>query len=89
MSQSPKALAADPVLELAAKIYIELICRHVAITDSAVQMKSKPENLAKLSFEFAEAFQRVTVEQNRRDAPKNEGFDVQGIDLASWGTPKP
>ena len=89
MSRNTKEVAVDPVIELAASIYIELICRNVVVADGAAQIKSKPESLAKISFELAEAFQRVTVEQNRRDAPKNEGFDVQGIDLDSWGTPKP
>ena len=37
---------ADP----AAKIYMELICRNVVVTDSAAQIKSNPENLAKISF---------------------------------------
>jgi len=47
---------ADPVRDLAAKIYIELVCRNVVVTDTAAQIKSNPESLAKISFKLADAF---------------------------------
>ena len=67
---------------------MELICRNVVVTDSAAQIKSNPENLAKISFKLAEAFERVSVAVTQESGPKNQGFDMQGVDLASWNTPK-
>lgn len=88
MTPQSKYPATDPVTDMAAKIYRELICRNVVVTDTAAQIKSNPENLAKISFKLAEAFQRVEVELKRSTAPKNQAFDVQDVDLASWGAAK-
>jgi hypothetical protein len=78
----------DPVRELAAKIYVELVCRNVVVTDNAAQIKTNPENLAKISFKLAQVFQRVDVDVKGATAPKNEKFDVQDADLASWDKAK-
>jgi hypothetical protein len=88
MSANVKQPANDPITDLAAKIYIELICRNVVVTEGAAQIKSNPENLAKISFKLAEAFLRVTVEVKGSNEPKNQAFEVQSADLANWGTPK-
>jgi hypothetical protein len=88
MTPQGKELPKDPVADLAAKIYMELICRNVVVTDSAAQIKSNPENLAKISFKLAEAFQRVAAGLKVDTSPKNQAFDVQEVDLASWSTPK-
>lgn len=88
MSSQAKESPRDPVADLAAKIYMELICRNVVVTDSAAQIKANPENLAKISFKLAEAFQRVSAALAQESGPKNQGFDMQGVDLASWNTPK-
>ena len=89
MSSHAKQSSRDLVADLAAKIYMELICRNVVVTDSAAQIKANPENLAKISVKLAEAFQRVSAALTQESGPKNQGFDMQGIDLASWNTPKP
>jgi hypothetical protein len=88
MSSQVKEPAKDSVTDLAAKIYMELICRNVVVTESAAQIKSNPENLAKISFKLAEAFQRVSAGLKQDSAPKNQTFDVQDVDLASWNAPK-
>lgn len=88
MSAQAKVSPRDPVVDLAARIYMELICRNVVVTDSAAQIKANPENLAKISFKLAEAFQRVSAAVTQESGPKNQGFDVQGVDLANWNTPK-
>jgi hypothetical protein len=89
MNSKTNDVATDPVVHLAAKIYVELICRNVVVTESAAQINSNPENLAKISFKLAEAFQLITMELKASKGPINQGFDVQGVDLASWGAPKP
>jgi len=88
MSENIKQATEDATTDLAAKIYIELICRNVVVTEGAAQIKSNPESLAKISLKLAEVFQRVTVEVKGSNAPKNQAFEVQSADLANWGTPK-
>jgi hypothetical protein len=80
---------ADPVRDLAAKIYIELVCRNVVVTDTAAQIKSNPESLAKISFKLADAFQRVDVEIKAPTAAKNQEFDMKAASLPGWEAEKP
>jgi hypothetical protein len=88
MSSNAKQAAEDAITNLAEKIFIELMCRNVIVTEGAAQIKSNPENLAKISFKLADVFQRVTIEIKGSNAPKNQAFEVQDVDLANWGTPK-
>jgi hypothetical protein len=39
MTSNPKLPATDAATDLAAKIYMELICRNVVVTESAAQIK--------------------------------------------------
>ncbi|HEV8645461.1 MAG TPA: hypothetical protein VGR01_07805 [Burkholderiales bacterium] len=79
----------DPLRDLAAKIYIELICRNVVVTENAAQIKSNPESLAKISFKLAEAFQRVGMEVKAPSLPKNQEFDMKAADISHWNAAKP
>ena len=88
MTTNAKQATTDPVTDLATKIYVELVCRNVVVTESAAQIKANPENLAKISFKLAEVFQRVTVEVKGSNAPKNQSFEVQDVDLSDWSAPK-
>jgi hypothetical protein len=88
MTTQTKEPARDTVTNLAAKIYMELICRNVVVTESAAQIKSNPENLARISFKLAEAFQRVEADVKGGGAPKNQNFDVNDVDLSNWGGAK-
>ena len=78
----------DPLRDLAAKIYIELICRNVVVTENAAQIKPNPESLAKISFKLAEAFQRVGVEVKAPSLPKNQEFDMKAASLPGWEAEK-
>ncbi|HKQ23724.1 MAG TPA: hypothetical protein VJT81_04675 [Burkholderiales bacterium] len=80
---------ADPLRDLAAKIYIELICRNVVVTENAAQIKTNPEGLAKISFKLAGVFQRVGVEINAPTLPKNQEFDMKVADISGWNAAKP
>jgi hypothetical protein len=88
MSHPGKAHVPDTLTDLAAKIYMELICRNVVVTESAAQIKSNPENLARISFKLAEAFQRVEADVKGTSAPKNQNFDVNDVDLSNWNASK-
>jgi hypothetical protein len=88
MSAQPKEPARDGLTDLAAKIYMELICRNVVVTESAAQIKSNPENLARISFKLAEAFQRIEADVKGTGAPKNQNFDVNDVDLSNWNAAK-
>jgi hypothetical protein len=82
------ARSADPVKDLASRIFVELVCRNVVVTDSAAQIKSNPENLARISFKLAEAFQRVDVELKAPSLPKNQEFDMKAANLPGFDEQK-
>jgi hypothetical protein len=84
-----KMPAASSSSDLAAKIYVDLVCRNVLVTEGAAQIKANPENLAKISFKLADAFLKVEVEIKGSNAPKNQAFDMQDVDLSTWNAAKP
>ena len=88
---APAAVARPPdaIGELAAKIYVELMCRNVVVTDGAAKVTANPENVARISFKLAEAFQRVDVELKAPSMPKNQEFDMKGASLPGFGEAKP
>lgn len=80
-----KSTAYKPhIRELATRIYVSLISGSVSITESAVKMTASAENVAKLSFQLAEAFQNVEDGLNAANLPKNTGFKLEAADIASW-----
>jgi hypothetical protein len=87
VSAPAAAPAPDPVYDLASRIFIELICRSVVLTENSAQIKCSPENFAKISFKLAEAFQRVDAERKAPSSPKNQEFDMKSAELPSWKSP--
>jgi hypothetical protein len=83
------ARSQDVISELAAKIYVELMCRNVVVTDGAAKVNANPENIARISYKLAEAFQRVDVEVKAPTMPKNQEFDMKGASLPGFGEAKP
>ncbi len=79
----------DVVSELAAKIYIELMCRNVVVTDGAAKVNANPENVARIAYKLAEAFHRVDVQVKAPSMPKNQEFDMKGASLPGFGEAKP
>jgi hypothetical protein len=49
-----------------------------------VKMSVSAENLAKLSFKLADAFQDVENELNAANLPKNPNFKLGVDDIAAW-----
>jgi len=88
MSAPATVRPADPVRDLASRIFVELICRNIVVTDSAAQIKSNPENLARISFKLAETFQRVDVELKAPSLPKNQEYDMRAASLPGWSDEK-
>jgi len=81
--------AKEPVVsaqarELASRIYIDLVVRAAVVTGSAVKMEATPENLAKLSFKLAAAFDATEKELNEASLPKNQDYKVDVASIASW-----
>ena len=72
------------LVDLATKIYIDLVDDAVAVTEKSVTMTASAENLAKLSFKLARAFVQVQNEIDAENLPKNQGFRVGVDDLAQW-----
>ena len=82
-------MAKEPVVsaqarELASRIYVDLAVRAAEVTGSAVKMEASPENLAKLSFKLAAAFDAVEKELNEASLPKNQDYKVDVASIASW-----
>ena len=75
---------ADPLRDLASRIFVDLVCRNVVVTESAAQIKASPENLARISFKLAETFQRIDVELKAPSMPKNQEFDMSAASLPGW-----
>ncbi len=84
MSAPATIKPADPVSALASRIFVELVCRTVVVSDSAVQSPANPESLARISFVLAETFQRVDVELKAPSMPKNQEFDMKSASLPGW-----
>jgi len=70
--------------ELASRIYVDLVIRAAEVSGSTVKMQASPENLAKLSFKLAAAFDGVERELNEASLPKNQNFKVDAESIASW-----
>lgn len=80
---------ADPaykpkVRDLAALIYVDLVGRSVTLTEKSVALEASAENLAKLSFKLADAFQAIEDQLNAENLPKNPNFKLGVDDIASW-----
>ena len=88
MSAPATVRPADPVHDLASRIFVELVCRNIVVTDNAAQVKSNPENLARISFKLAQTFQRVDVELKAPSMPKNQEFDMKAASLPGWSEEK-
>ena len=73
-----------PVRELATRIYVQLLADKVSFPGGTVKVEVNPENLAKLSFTLAEAFQKVEDQLNEGNLPKNVGFKLDAADIAGW-----
>lgn len=80
--------APDPLRDLAARIFVELVCRNVVVSENAAQIKVSPDNLARISFKLADAFGRAEVELRESTAPKNQDFDMKSAELPEWSAKK-
>lgn len=89
MTSQTKPPAISAWTDLAAKIYTDLVCRNLLVTEGAVKIKANPESLARTSFQLAEVFLRVDRELQGSNAPKNQSFDMQDVDLSTWNSAKP
>ena len=81
MSSDASNAPADPLWEIAVKIYVQLISNQVVIADNNVKMATNPESLAKLSFTLAEAFQKVDKANKQAIKPDFVAFDVNKMDF--------
>jgi len=73
-----------PVRELASRIYTELVVRSVTVSENGVKMSAAADNLAKLSFRLADAFQEVEEALQASDTPKKAAFTLAASDIAEW-----
>ena len=86
MSADKETDVRNPVRDMAAQIYVQLVNAQVAVSDDAVKMASNPEALAKVSFKLAEAFHKTEKEINASAVPTSVKFDVNKLDFGAWTT---
>ena len=70
--------------EVASRIYVELVLRATSVSETGVKVTASPENLAKLSFKLAQAFETVQEDLNAENMPKNPDFKLGNDDIAAW-----
>jgi hypothetical protein len=80
-SSSKNVVTVDPIRDMAAKIYIQLVSSQVSIQGENVKIGTNPDNLAKVSMKLAEAFDKVEKELTLARAPAFEAFDVNKMDF--------
>ncbi len=79
-------VAPNPVRDMAAQIYVQLVNAQVAVSDEAVKIATNPEGLAKVSFKLAEAFHKAERDLIASAAPTSVKFDVNKLDFDAWTT---
>jgi hypothetical protein len=82
---SPAQPPAKPgAQDLASRIYVELVGRAFLRSDNTAVIKPDALELAKLSFQLAEAFHKVEKAVNAASLPQNVGYKVDLADIAKW-----
>lgn len=81
---APEPAVKPHVRELATRIYVDLVVRAAEVAGTSVKMQAAPDNLARLSFKLAAAFDGVERELNEASLPKNQDFKVDVDSIASW-----
>ena len=76
----------NPVRDMAAQIYVQLVNAQVAVSDDGVKIATNPESLAKVCFKLAEAFHKAENEINASAVPTSVKFDVNKLDFDAWTT---
>jgi hypothetical protein len=79
-----KESAHTAVVELSKQIYVELLGRAFLRADNAATFKPDPAELAKISIQLAETFQKVQKVVYAAAGPQNVGYDIQMTDMAVW-----
>ncbi len=70
--------------DVASRIYVELAAQGVQISEDGVKMKASAENLARLSFKLAAAFESVQDELNAENLPRDPNFVMNEEAMAKW-----
>jgi hypothetical protein len=78
-----RALPAGPVLELASRIYVELIARNMKFEGGAPKLDVAAEALASLSVKLAESFLRV---EDTASAARtaSSAYELNASSFAQW-----
>jgi hypothetical protein len=82
MSEEKKAYKPH-VRELATRIYVQLVSEAATIGANGVSMTASADNIAKLSFQLAEAFQAVEDKLNAPNVSRSE-FKLSADDISAW-----
>jgi hypothetical protein len=75
---------ADPVRELAARMYVELVGRAFRGTGGTEQFKPEPKAMALLCLKLARAFVETADEVKQAGPVKVANYQAQDADVLSW-----
>ena len=81
---TPEPAVSPQVRELASRIYVDLSVRATEVNGTTVKLQATPDNLARLSFKLAAAFDAMERELNAASLPKNQDFKVDVESIAAW-----
>ncbi len=70
--------------DIASRVYVELAARSMQVSGEGVKMSASPENLARLSFKLAAAFESVQDELNAENLPRDPNFVMNEEAMANW-----
>lgn len=82
---SSNVQAAQQLRNLAVEIFIALAGRNALDTHQDGRNRHTAEDLARLSFELAECFQRIEHELISGVSVNNDTYELKTSDLTSWG----
>jgi hypothetical protein len=70
--------------DLAIRIFVEFVARDVSKVENVGKSTNNPEELARLSFSLAEAFQKVDSKLSGVRDPNAPKFEFDSGDIAGW-----
>jgi hypothetical protein len=80
---APERPPAKPPIELAYRLYVELVARNTQFAEGNVKMGASAANLATLSLKLADAFAQAEMEFIDAKAPVTT-YKLGGDDIAAW-----
>ncbi len=79
-----KKEAMNPVQNLAARLYLEMVTRNLQFVDGNVKMSANPSTLATVSLKLSAAFFETEAASVDAAAAAKKEMKISGPDVGSW-----